>query len=269
MVLERGRGYGRRSFLSLLGRGIFGALGSIVAAVAVIALSNLDTGLPSKAIATENLDLEQLIRQTTVRILGTQSSGSGVIVQRRGQVYTVLSSWHVFAFSDRPYLLTPDGRRQSFLEPPRQLGTTDLAIARFRSDIAYRVAPLSQRPVVVGEGVYAAGFPMYFRGTVATTFEAGVQGFRLTQGEVSLLLRKSLAQGYRLGYTNDIETGMSGGPIFSDRGFLVGINGRLRNRDPDFGVYVFEDGSEPAPALLAQILRASWGIPIDTYLQLA
>lgn len=262
MALERGRGYGRRSLLSLGGRGTLGFLGSI-------ALSSLDIGLPRKVIAQENLPLEQLIRQTTVRIFVDRSSGSGVIVQRWGQIYTVLTNWHVFAYSDRPYLLTFDGRRQSLLEPPRQLGGADLAIARFRSDLAYPVAPLSQNPAVVGEGVYAAGFPMYVRGTVETTLASGVQPFRLTHGQVSLLLGKSLAQGYRLGYTNDIETGMSGGPIFSDRGFLVGINGRLRNRDPAFGVYVFEDGSEPNPALLEQILRASWGIPIDTYFQLA
>lgn len=233
----------------------------------IMAISGLDSGVVT-AIERLQGDLEELIRQTTVRILGENSSGSGVIIQRQGQVYTVLTNWHVFAYSDRPYLLTPDGRQYLFLESPRQLGSADMAIARFRSGVGYRVAPVSNRPAVVGEGVYAAGFPMYYRGTVDTTFEAGVQAFRLTYGQVSLLLRKSLAQGYRLGYTNDIETGMSGGPIFSDRGFLVGINGRLRNRDPAFGVYVFEDGSEPSPALLEQILQASWGIPIDTYFQL-
>jgi hypothetical protein len=106
---------------------------------------------------------------------------------------------------------------------------------------------------------------MYHWGTVQPTFDLGVRAFRLTWGNVSLVLNKSLAQGYRLGYTNRIESGMSGGPIFSDRGLLLGINGRLANRDPAFGVYVFEDGTAPSPDLLEQILQASWGIPIDTY----
>lgn len=49
-----------------------------------------------------------------------------------------------------------------------------------------------------------------------------------------------------MGYTNDIAVGMSGGPIFNRRGLLIGINGRVKNRDPDFGVYAFEDGTEPS-----------------------
>ncbi|MEG4114000.1 MULTISPECIES: hypothetical protein [unclassified Microcoleus] len=61
---------------------------------------------------------------------------------------------------------------------------------------------------------------------------------------VSVLLPKSLAQGYSLGYTNEVKIGMSGSPIFNAKGFLVGINGRGKYRDPNFGVYAFEDGSD-------------------------
>ncbi len=64
-----------------------------------------------------------------------------------------------------------------------------------------------------------------------------------------------------------ITVGMSGGPIFNGNGLLIGINGRVKNRDPDFGVYAFEDGSEPSPAMLQQMVNSSWGIPISTYLQ--
>ena len=153
-------------------------------------------------------------------------------------------------------------------QAPRQLGNTDLAIARFRSGISYQVARISTASPVVGEPVFAAGFPMYQPGTLITTFDQGIRGFRFTAGEVSLLPPKSLAQGYRLGYTNDIAVGMSGGPIFNSQGLLIGINGRVKNRDPGFGVYAFEDGSEPAPEMLEQMVNSSWGIPISTYLQL-
>ena len=43
---------------------------------------------------------------------------------------------------------------------------------------------------------------------------------------------------------------MSGGPIFNAKGFLVGINGRGKYRDPDLGVYGFEDSTEPIAELL-------------------
>lgn len=217
--------------------------------------------------AIQSADIQRLAQQITVRIFTAGASGSGAIVQRQGQTYTVLTSWHVLAFSDEHTIVTPDGRRWTPLRQPRQLGNTDLAITQFRSSAAYQVARISTEPVQVGEQVFAAGFPMYQGRTLETTFDLGIRAFRFTRGEVSLLPSKALAQGYRLGYTNDIAVGMSGGPIFNSQGLLIGINGRIKNRDPDFGVYGFEDGTEPSPALLEQMVSSSWGIPISTYLQ--
>ena len=215
----------------------------------------------------ERSDLRHLAQMTTVRILTGNASGSGAIVQRQGQTYKVLTSWHVVAFSQLYTIITPDGRRYTPTFNPRQLGNNDLAVIQFRSNTNYQVARISTEPTVVGEQVFAAGFPMYQPGTLTTTFDRGIGVFRFTSGAVSLLLPKSLSQGYRLGYTNDITVGMSGGPIFNSNGLLIGINGRVKNRDPDFGVYAFEDGSEPSPAMLQQMVNSSWGIPISTYLQ--
>jgi serine protease Do len=200
--------------------------------------------------------VENLARQATVRIKNSKSSGSGTIVRRSGQTYTVLTNWHVVAFGrgDRA-IVTIDGKIHRLLEIPRRLGDTDLAIARFRSTTEYKVPLISRRSVVVGEPVFAIGFP------------AGVTESIVAPGFVKLLLPKSLPQGYSLGYTSEVKIGMSGGPIFNAAGFLVGINGRSKNREPDFGVYVFEDGSEPTPKLLAKMVKSSWGIPIDIYLQ--
>lgn len=226
--------------------------------------------------APQLTSITTLARQTTVRLLTNGASGSGVIIQRQGQTYTVLTGWHVVAFSDahsdpygnRPILLTPDGRHHGLLRSPRQLGNTDLAIVQFASPLTYRIAPIKTDPIYIGETVYAAGFPMYQDQSLTPTFDQGIQGLRVSQGMISLLPTKSLPQGYRLGYSNDVVIGMSGGPIFNSQGLLVGINGRRKHSDPGFGVYAFEDGSEPDPILLEQMLQASWGIPISTYLQL-
>ncbi|MEA5621195.1 serine protease [Cronbergia sp. UHCC 0137] len=217
---------------------------------------------------TETGNMQKLAQKTTVRIIIPNASGSGVIVQRQGQIYTVLTSWHVVASSDQHTIITPDGRRYTPVSRQlKQLGNTDLAITQFRSNSSYQVASISNQPVLLGEPVFAAGFPMYQEQSLATTFDQGIRGFRFTSGKISVLPPKSLAQGYRLGYTNNIVVGMSGGPIFNASGLLIGINGRVKNRDPDFGVYAFEDGTEPAPELLAQIVNSSWGIPISSYLQ--
>lgn len=215
-----------------------------------------------------SVNVQRAAQQMTVRILTQTASGSGVIVNCQGQIYTVLTNWHVVGFSEQHTIITPDGQRlQPVSHQPKQLGNTDLAITQFRSATSYEVARITTDPVVEGERVFAAGFPMYHGNTLTTTFDRGIQVFRFTEGQVSLLPPKSLPQGYRLGYTNDISVGMSGGPIINTNGFLIGINGRLKNRDPDFGVYTFEDGTEPSPAMLERMVSSSWGIPISTYLQ--
>ena len=142
-----------------------------------------------------------------------------------------------------------------------------MAIAQFSSPQTYGIAHIRREPLQVGDRVFASGFPIYQDRSLVTTFAIGLQGFRFTEGIVSLLPAKSLAQGYSIGYSNDIVVGMSGGPIFDASGFLVGINGRIKNRDPDFGGYTFDDGTEPSPMLLQQMLKASWGVPISTYLR--
>jgi len=181
----------------------------------------------------------------------------------------------VVAFSEEYTLIAHDGQQYELARSPIRLGNTDMAIAQFSSGADYPVAEVSTEAAIVGERVYAAGFPMYHPGTVRTTFELGIEAFQFTEGEVSLLLSKSLDcaartlrdRGYRLGYTNDIEVGMSGGPILNARGLLIGINGRVKHRDPAFGVYAFADGTEPEPAILEKMIDSSWGIPISTYLQ--
>ncbi|MBD2518376.1 hypothetical protein H6G93_26090 [Nostoc sp. FACHB-973] len=65
------------------------------------------------AIATDvaRSEIEQIARQTTVRIFTGSASGSGVIVRRQGQIYTVLTNWHVVGFSEKLTIMTVDGRR--------------------------------------------------------------------------------------------------------------------------------------------------------------
>ena len=210
-------------------------------------------------------EIKRTAQQTTVRIMTGSASGSGVIVARTEQLYTVVTNWHVLEVHDSQ-IIAPDGEVYH-LFAEKQLGNNDLAIAHFRSSREYAVAAISPEALAEGERVYAAGFPMYSGDNFATTFELGLELFQLTAGKLSLLLPKSMAEGYSLGYSNDIEIGMSGGPIFNDRGRLIGINGRLKGRDPGFGVYRFADGTMPSEQLLERMIYSSWGIPISTYLE--
>ena len=160
--------------------------------------------------------------------------------------------------------MTLDDLQHQLVKPPQLVKDADLAILQFYSEVEYPIATITSQMPQVGDTVYAAGFPLII-GENENTVNLGNKAFRMTEGEVSIVPLKSLPEGYRLGYTNDTEVGMSGSPIFDDRGFLIGIHGRGKYRDPGFGVYLFEDGSEPSPEQLKQMIRSSWGIPINVY----
>lgn len=82
------------------------------------------------------------------------------------------------------------------------------------------------------------------------------------------MLEKPLEEGYQIGYTNDIEKGMSGGPVLNRAGEVVAVNGM--HAYPLWGdPYVFKDGSHPEQSLKQQMVRYSWSIPIQTFVRLS
>jgi len=221
--------------------------------------SNLETN--------SNIDaqLHQLCQLATVRVIKADSAGSGVIINRQGNIYSVLTNWHVVD-SSNPLILTADDQQHQLVTAPQQLATADLALLQFYSDVEYLVPQIATTTPQIGDLVYAAGFPLEIN--ESSSLDLGNAAFRLTQGKVSIIPVKSMPQGYRLGYTNDTAIGMSGSPIFNTQGSLVAIHGRGKYRDPGFGVYIFEDGSEPHAEQLEQMIKSSWGIPIHTYIEL-
>lgn len=214
------------------------------------------------------VSVPEIARQITVRILGDTVMGSGVIIERRGEAYTVLTNYHVVENSEgNDYaVLTADGRTHS----GRWLRSThfqdlDLALVEFRSSQSYRVAEMEKSSsLLANNAVYASGFPNWHfePGVAENTRDWGLRAYRLTRGTVEMLARKPLESGYQLGYTNEIKTGMSGGPVLNQDGKLVGING-LR-KFPLMGVdaFVFADGTRPSQAEAEQMLPLSWAIPI-------
>ncbi|WP_293157550.1 MULTISPECIES: serine protease [unclassified Microcoleus] len=229
-------------------------------------VSFLIAGHPSQKSVKE---LEQLARSIAVKIRGKDALGSGISIGKQGNVYTVVTNDHVLLGGNPPYSVeTPDGKIHPAVKIlTNSLKGNDLALLQFRSDNTdYAVAAFGSAPAI-GEPVFAAGFP-YAEATSQTAISVSEkQGFVFKTGRVSLVLDKPLQRGYRIGYTNDLEKGMSGGPLLNRRGEVVAINGMHAEPILDTA-YVFQDGSQPSASLLEQMRRYSWGIPAETLVNL-
>ncbi len=222
-----------------------------------------------------NIVVPEIIKRTTVRILDNLGTGSGVIIQKQGNTYTVLTCAHVVAGSqdERRTVLTVDGLTHPVQQlHAAQLGETDLALVQFASHQSYEIAELgNSKHLGTGAVVYAAGFPNWHSmgpKAIENTRNWGLRAFSLTVGRVGMMLAKPLHEGYQLGYTNDIQDGMSGGPVFDQQGQLVGINGRLKYPFQGISAFVFIDGTLPSKPLFQQMETLSWAIPIATFQQL-
>jgi S1-C subfamily serine protease len=221
--------------------------------------------------ALESFPVGRIARQLTVRIISDSGVGSGVIVGRQGGTYTVLTCEHVLdnATDDRFTILTPDGlEHQAQWQRSERFEDADLAIIQFTSNRAYRVAKLRDfRDLSIGDSVYASGFPNWIsvQNQLHDTRQWGLRAFQLTTGSVGMVPEQPLAQGYQLGYTNEIKGGMSGGPVLDQYGQLVGINGRMKYPLLGIQAFVFADKSLPSEELFRKMEALSWAIPITFY----
>jgi S1-C subfamily serine protease len=203
--------------------------------------------------------LSQLAKSVTVKVLSGETWGSGILIQRQGEVYQVLTNEHVLTpgYGKQYRVQTPDGQLyRATVSRKIKFNDNDLGLLQFRSGRqAYELASLGESSTVAkGNEVFAGGFPIK------------AKGFFFSAGQVSLLLDKPLNGGYQIGYTNDIQNGMSGGPLLNQHGKVVGINGR--HAYPLWGNNeMFQDGSVPSKWLQKQIIRMSWAVPIQKFVQ--
>jgi tetratricopeptide (TPR) repeat protein len=177
---------------------------------------------PHIAAAKSSVEIAKTAKAITVLISEPNSVGSGVILQRQGDIYTVLTAAHVVKNGANYRITTPDDRSHEVISSSIRSapGSIDLAVVKFQSTTNYPTAKLGNCNVLeMGMDLYVGGFPGTSRAITEPIFV-----FR--EGTVSANSNKVLENGYLLVYSNSTLPGMSGGAVLNSDGELVAIHGR-------------------------------------------
>jgi hypothetical protein len=146
--------------------------------------------------AKTKVEIGRLAKSITLRIetVGSESRGSGVVLQKQGDVYTVITAAHVLSGGSSFRLITPDGKVHQSLSFKKANSNLDLAVVKFRSSNSYPLAEIGTSvSLESGSEIYVAGFP-----AATSTFDDGV--FNFTRGEVTGNASKPNRSGYSLIY---------------------------------------------------------------------
>jgi serine protease Do len=222
--------------------------------------------LPNAASALPGTKVNDIAREVTVLIRGEQGHGSGVIIQKVGNTYYVLTAEHVIRQKDNFKLVTADKQAYEIdYSKIKRLDGVDLAIVKFTSDKNYPVAKISNAKTTEGQDVFVSGWPS--NGAVGNA--AGGELVRqFTGGSISGFLPKSLS-GYSMIYTNVTRAGMSGCPVLDTGGRLVGIHG-MGDKEDARQLIASGVSQEAAMGLAAKIKPGfNYAVPISVFLQKA
>jgi hypothetical protein len=199
--------------------------------------------------ALSSTEVSTIAEAVTVRVDG-QNPGSGVIIKRQANVYTVLTAAHVVETADEYDVVTTDDLRYPLTYAQvKKFPGIDLALVEFTSSKSYQVAELGDSTgIKAGEPVYVSGFPIP---TAAITESI----WNFSEGKVTANAKRPLADGYGLVYSNNTLPGMSGGSVLDSQGKLIGIHGRA-------------DGERQVKGTETVYVKTGFnlGIPIHTFL---
>ncbi|MCJ8282449.1 MAG: tetratricopeptide repeat protein [Rivularia sp. ALOHA_DT_140] len=205
--------------------------------------------------AQSSAEVAKIAKGITVLIDNQDSSGSGVIIQRSGKTYTVLTAAHVVRKASDYNIVTADGQRYSLNKSTiKPLKGVDLAVVQFESQQTYATAKIgNSNNSTEGTTAYVAGFP---KPTAAVSNAL----YTFMDGRIIANASKSLRDGYSLVYSIDTLPGMSGGPILNEKGELIGVHGRGDTTE-NFKI------SDVNPNIIIKTGR-NLGIPISTFTKL-
>jgi hypothetical protein len=172
---------------------------------------------PAAALSPE--EIQRIAKQTTVQITGCDF-GSGAIIRKDGNTYTVLTVAHAVKNTGCE-VTTPDDTKYQIAQVKTFPDKVDLAVFTFTSNKNYPVAKLINNSdrIEALETIYVSGFPL------STAINSSV--FTIVRGDVvANPPTKQQGKGYSLIYSNNTLPGHSGGPVWNDKGEVIAIHGQ-------------------------------------------
>lgn len=209
--------------------------------------------------AISKAEISKVAQGITVMIQDDQnprSPGSGVIIKREGQTYTVLTAQHVVKSPSNFKVMTVDDKKHPMIQGSIQkFPNVDLALIQFTSAEIYSVAKIGDSAQSLsGTASFVAGFP-------ETTEVRSEPSYYFTSGEIAANANKPLKDGYAIAYSNPTLIGMSGGPVLNEKAELIGIHGRGEQTPVPQNAKIRDD-------IYVLKTEFNYAVPINTFLRL-
>lgn len=241
----------------------YGLSAALISVIVVIIQPQFAAALTIEQLNKIAEEITVLIPETFIGYDGQTkyANGSGSIIAREGQTYTVLTASHVVCKdpeeSCQNYydlkIVTNDGSEYIVNNRTiKKLPGVDLAVLQFNSDRTYKLATLGNYEPTGEQFVFASGWPdPKFVGKRERFFNVGKV---LPQSIMPLLKIFPSSLGYEIVYSSVTYGGMSGGPVLDTKGQVVAVHGQNEGEKID-GVRV--------------AIGFSVAIPINTFIRLA
>ncbi len=198
--------------------------------------------------------MQILANKITVKVTGDNNGGSGTILGKQGNSYLVLTNSHVIQGVNSIRLQAFDGKNYAAnIVPNTNFEKFDLALLEFQTTQNYCLPEV------------ADFLPNEEMKIVASGFSGEKDKIVFRQGKITQISNLPLKGGYTIGYSSNIDQGMSGGAIINTQGTLIGINGKSAYPILNTG-YVYQNGSKPNQEEIQEMRKLSWGVPIRTFL---
>jgi tetratricopeptide (TPR) repeat protein/S1-C subfamily serine protease len=203
----------------------------LISSLLVIEVQGVGAIEQTRVAAKSAAEVKAIARSVTVEIKlqKAETVGSGVIIDRKGDLYTVVTNEHVICgneyCSELPSgeiysLALADGQQYQVRASNIRLlrNSLDLAIIQFRSNHNYAVAKVAALgSLKTDDNVYTAGFPF------------AEPGFTFGEGKAIAVVNERFigdGRGYTIVYNAPTLPGMSGGGVFNSSGQLAAIHGQ-------------------------------------------